>query len=114
MIPSFDRGDLIRLGNPVGDNDDGSAREPFTNIDGVATDPTIVSLRILKPSGATLTYNWPAQGEGDDVLIREGVGRFYFDVALDEFDTWAWQLAGTGAVETTENGRFHVRWSPFS
>lgn len=114
MIPSFDRGDLIRLGNVVGDNDDGTTREPFTNLASVATDPTAVSLQVLKPGGTLLVYNWPLQGPGDGVLDHPSTGRFSWDLHLDETGAWAWQLSGTGTVETSEAGRFFVRWSPFA
>jgi hypothetical protein len=113
-IPAFDIGDRVRLGNASGDNDDGSARAPFADTAGVATDPTSVVLTILQPDGSALAYSWPTQDTNDGLLTREAVGRFYRDITLDADGTWSWELRGTGAVETSETGKLYVRWSPFA
>ena len=110
-IPGYDVGDLIRLGNQAGDNEDETARVAFTDIAGVAADPTSVSLVIKKPDGTGLTYNYPTQGAGDGVLIKEATGRYYRDLELDAHGLWHWTLSGTGVVETSESGAFFVRRS---
>ena len=110
-IESFDIGDQIRLGNQVGDNADGTDRAAFTTIAGVASDPTTVTLELLKPDATTLTYAWPTQGAADGLLTREEVGRFYRDVSLDSAGLWHWTLTGTGTVGTSESGSFYVRRS---
>jgi hypothetical protein len=113
MIPSFDKNDLIRLGNPTGDNPDGSIRQPFADLLGVATDPTTVQLQVLKPDYTSLTYNWPTQGTGTGQLSKETTGRFFFDLLLDQDGTWRWTLTGVGTVTTSEEGSLFVRRSPF-
>lgn len=106
-IPSFDIGDKIRLGNQAGTNDDGSARAAFTDIAGVVTDPTTVSLEVKMPNGTVLTYGYPTGTDGN--LIREGLGRYYYDLSLGASGLWYWTLAGTGTVETSEQGALYVR-----
>jgi hypothetical protein len=113
-IPAFDVGDRIRLGNSTGTNSDGTARDPFRDVNGSATDPTAVSLQLIQPDGTLLVYNWPNQGLGDGLLLREALGRFYWDVTLSAAGRWRWKLSGTGAVETSEEGELYVRWSPFA
>lgn len=111
-VASFDIGDLLRIGNQTGTNPDGSTRAAFTNASGVATDPTAVTLQVKRESGTELVYGWPVAG-ADGTLSREEVGRFSFDVPLDESGLWSWRLAGTGAVETAEEGVFYVLHSAF-
>jgi hypothetical protein len=114
MIPSFDVGDRIRLGNASGNNADGVARQAFETLLGVPTDPTMVSLQIIRPDSTELVYNWPSQGAGDGVLDREATGRFYHDLTLDAFGKWRWRLLSTGAVETSDKGELYVRWDAFT
>lgn len=108
-ISAFDVGDKIRLGNQVGDNEDGTARSAFTDITGAAADPTAVSLELLLPDGTSAVYGYPTGVDGD--MFREELGRFYKDVSLTQGGLWHWTLAGTGTVETAEHGMFYVRQS---
>lgn len=105
---TYQHGDLLRIGNHTGD----SARLPFTNGAGVATDPTTVVLTVRLPSGTTVEYAWPTQTGSQQVLQKEATGRFYADISLTESDVWYWELAGTGAVETAAQSAFLVerRW----
>ena len=112
-IPAYDTGDKLRLGNHLGTNEDGTDRGAFTDITGVAANPTAARLELRKPDGTALVYNWPTQGTGDGVLTQEGVGRFYRDVSLTSSGLWHWNLSGTGAVETSEQGGLYARRSVF-
>lgn len=113
-IPSFDVGDRIRLGNSAGTNPDASSRDAFRDVNGTAADPTTVSLHLLLPNGTSVVYNWPDQGEGDGLLTREALGRFYGDLTLTLAGRWRWRFSSTGTVETSEEGELYVRWSPFA
>ena len=110
MITAFDVGDSIRLGNHAGTNEDETARAAFTDILGVATDPTTVVLSVKKPGVESDVYGFPTGADGN--LTKEATGRFYRDVDLDVHGLWHWQLTGTGVVETSESGAFYVRRSP--
>jgi hypothetical protein len=108
-ISAYDVGDSIRLGNHAGDNDDDTARTAFTDITGTITDPTTVSIEILKPDTTSVTYGYPSGANGN--MTKEGTGRFYYDVDLTQAGVWHWTLTGTGTVETSEQGTFYVRRS---
>lgn len=107
MIPSYDIDDSIRLGNQAGDNEDGTTRAAFTDITGAVADPTTVSLAILKPDNTSVVYGYPTGADGN--LTKEGTGRYYRDIDLDQSGLWHWTLTGTGTVETSEQGSFYVR-----
>lgn len=107
-IPGYDIGDSIRLGNHAGENEDETVRGAFTDIAGVATDPTTVSLVVRVPgSAAATTYGWPTGVDGN--LSKEATGRFYRDLAIATAGLWHWTLSGTGAVATAQSGAFYVR-----
>lgn len=114
-IPTYDIGDKVRIGNHLGSNDDGNTRDAFTNVSGVATDPSAVTLRVRKrPSGTTHIYSWPSAG-ADGTLTKEATGRFYFDVSFTTGDDgrWAWRIEGTGTVTAADEGEFTIVPSAF-
>jgi hypothetical protein len=99
---AIDIGDRRRIGNHAA-----SGAAAFTDLDGVTTDPTAVTLTIRKPNGATLLYGYPTPGVSGS-LTREALGRFYADVTLDVAGVWKIELGGTGAVVTVEQTTFTV------
>ena len=103
---AYDRGDTVRLGN-ASVADDAAA---FTTLDGTATDPTAVTLTVVRPDGTALVYGWPAAG-GALPLTRESAGRFSADVLLDQSGTWHYRLAGTGTVAAAAEGSLRVQRS---
>jgi hypothetical protein len=108
VLSAFDINDLVRIGNHTGTNGNGDSRAAFKDPLGVATDPSAVTVRLRKPSGAVLIYGWPTVA-ADGILVKEATGKFYIDVLIDEAGTWYWQLTGTGTVQTSEAGEFWVR-----
>ena len=106
-IPGYDVGDSIRLGNQAGDNEDGTTRAAFTDINGTIADPTTVSLEVRRPDTTEAVYGYPSGADGP--MTREGTGRFYRDIDLDQAGLWHWTLSGTGTVETAESGALYVR-----
>lgn len=100
---SFDRGDLVRMGNPSQDTDSAA----FTDLGGTATDPTAVVLTIVKPDGTELVYGYPSAG-ADGTLARESAGRYYYDVEIDQAGKWLYRLQGTGAVTAASEGSLRV------
>lgn len=103
-----DIGDMRRYGNHAA-----SGVAPFTNVAGVATDPTEVRLTIEKPDATQLVYVWPTPGVGESALTKEAAttGRFYADVEHDMAGIWALRLAGTGAVVAAAEDYVLVRQS---
>jgi hypothetical protein len=108
-IPAYDIGDKIRIGNHVGTNLDGNARDAFKDSAGVVTDPDTITLRLRKlPSGTTKVFGYPSGVDG--VLIKESSGRYYTDyIAVSGDDgRWGWRLEGTGLVQTADEGEFRI------
>lgn len=105
-----DRGDRDRIGNPGIDPATGLALVvppvAFTT-GGAATDPTTVTLTIVKPDQTVLVYGWPTAG-ATGTLTRESAGRFYAEVTYDQSGSWTYRLEGTGAVVAAEEGRVRV------
>jgi predicted secreted protein len=99
-----DIGDLERIGNPSQATDSAA----FTTLAGAATDPTAVTLVVLKPDGSKLHYGWPSAG-ADGTLVRESAGRFFYDVLIDQSGTWRFRLAGTGNVTAAAEGSLTVQ-----
>ena len=75
----------------------------FTNMAGVATDPTTITLTIRSPSGRTDIYTY-ARGE----IVRAATGSYYKSVPVNEGQTWSWRWIGTGAVAQVDQGQFGV------
>jgi hypothetical protein len=98
-----DIGDLVRFGNPSLD----PASAPFTDLDGVPTNPSMVELTIVKPDQTELAYAWPGAGP-DGSLTNESVGRFYYAVLIDQSGPWQFRLAGQGAVTAAAEGVLRV------
>lgn len=72
-------------------------------VDGVATDPTTVSLIITTPTGTETTYTWAASE-----ITRTSAGVFTKNIACTEDGTWTFQWVGTGAASDTETGTWDV------
>jgi hypothetical protein len=104
-----DVGDYIYIGNHSSLTDDNGVQlAPFRNSAGVATDPTTVTILIEDGAGVTTAYTWPT---GSPAVSKEATGRFYVarTPTAAEAGFWYFRLAGTGAVQTAEQGRLFVR-----
>lgn len=101
---SYDVGDVVRVGNYSG----ASLSAAFSDIAGVATDPTAVTLTIDRPDGTELVYGWPSAG-ADGTLTKESTGRFYADVQVTQAGLWEYTLVGTGAAAAAATTRFIAR-----
>lgn len=75
----------------------------WTNMAGVATDPTTITLKVKSPSGRTDTYIY-ALGQ----IARAAKGSYYKNITVDEGQTWTWRWIGTGAVAQVDQGQFGV------
>lgn len=84
----IDVGDVVRI------------QATFRDIDGVARDPTTVTLRVRKPSGTVTT---PAVSHP-----TPGSGVYYADVSLDEAGVWRYEWTTTGNPTVAEGGEFYV------
>ena len=107
----IDVGDMVRFGNALIDPATGQAQATppgaFTT-GGVATDPTLATLVIVKPDGTRLTYGWPVDG-ADGSLVRESAGRYFHDDTIDQAGVWRFRLASTGSVVAAAEGMLSIR-----
>ncbi len=94
---SYDLGDQVRLS------------ATFTDVDGAAVDPTVITVKWAAPNGAVtdLTY-------GVDLNVtQEETGVFYVDFVPDAAGTWAYRWESSGTVTAAAEGAFMVRRSAF-
>ena len=66
----------------------------FTDDSGQAADPTVVSLTVTTPSGAT-TYTY-----GGGIIERTAAGRYRYDHTPTTAGRYAYRWLGTGLVES--------------
>ena len=64
----------------------------------VATNPTTVTIHLLKPDG---TISHPT-------AVSDGSGVYHFDIIYDQEGTYVWHFVGTGAVAASIRGDQYV------
>lgn len=84
----------------------------FTNAAGTATDPTTVTLKLLRPDGTVTTLVYLTDVE----LVRDSAGNYHADVipVAGENGIWWFRWAATGAVQAADEQAFFVRPSRFA
>jgi hypothetical protein len=81
-----------------------SSAPGFKNFADVATDPTTVRFRFVKPDGTVTTWVF-----GTDVqVVRDSAGLFHADVPADQPGKWFYRWEGTGAVVAAFEHEFRV------
>lgn len=74
-------------------------RATFTDIAGVPTNPSAVTLRVRKPDGTVLTPS----------PTNPGVGIYSHLLSPDLSGWWTYRFIGTGTNAAAEEARFFVR-----
>lgn len=79
------------------------------SVNGIATDPTTVTLKIKKPDGTVVTFTYPAS------IAKDSVGNYHYDympptIAADPsaIGKYTWRWDGTGTVKAADEGSFKV------
>lgn len=72
------------------------------NVDGVATNPTTVTLTLEQPDGVTSDLTGPQ-------LDNPTTGSFRRDVLVSQAGQWKFRWVGTGAAAGAEQGSFMAR-----
>jgi hypothetical protein len=91
MANTYDIGDLVRVTGT------------FT-VSGTATDPTTITLKVLPPGSAVLTYTY-ALSE----VTKSATGVYYKDIPITSSGTWYYRWISTGTVVSAGEEYFHVR-----
>ena len=92
MINYYKKGQKVRV------------RCTFT-VDGVPTDPTTITCKIMDPSRNVTPYVYGTDGE----LVRDGTGVYHVDVVTDETQEWNFRFEGTGICTAVEESTFGVQ-----
>jgi len=83
----------------------------FTNVSGVAVDPSTVAVKWRDPSGNTTTKTYGV----DAVVTKTGTGVYEVIMDIDEQGKWYYRWEGTGATgaQGAAERSFEVRDSMF-
>jgi uncharacterized protein YfaS (alpha-2-macroglobulin family) len=94
---SYDRGDLVRVSVNF-------------QVDGVATDPTAVTLKVRKPDGTVDTFTFV----GGDV-VKDSTGNYHHDIntTAGPAGVWSYRFEGIGAAQGAEEAEFIVKAGAF-
>lgn len=95
-ITIYDVGDSARLSFP------------FRDVNGAPVDPTDLSVTIRKPDG-TLTTEQYNPGS----IVKDSVGNYHLDIAVDQEGDWFYTVAGTGAATAVGTRAFYA-WAPWT
>lgn len=71
----------------------------FTDVDGLAADPTDVTIKHRVGNTGTITTEVYNGGAGN--VIKDSVGNYHLDVLLDTIGTWYWRAIGDDALGET-------------
>lgn len=82
----------------------------FTDDEGVAADPTVVTLTYVGPIGSEIELTY----DGENALTRDEAGSYYVDIVPQTAGAWRYRWAGSGAVTAATEGQFEVRRSYFA
>jgi hypothetical protein len=72
-------------------------------VNGVATDPTTITLKIKNPVGTIILYTY-ALAE----VIKSATGNYYKDLGTDMDGRWIYVWVGTGTCEAVDEGYFEI------
>lgn len=74
-------------------------------VNGVLTDPTTVTCKIMDPSKNVTTYIYGT----DAALVKDSTGIYHVDVVTDEKKQWNYRFEGTGVCTAVEESAFGVQ-----
>ena len=95
MANTYDKGALVRIS------------VTFT-VSAVNTDPTTIALKVQDPSGNEATYTY-ALGQ----VTKTAIGKYQYDLDIDEMGYWYYRWIGTGAVVAASEEHFLIRPTEF-
>lgn len=95
-ITVYHVGDLVRIA------------AVFKDVNGTATDPTTITLKVKDPSGNTDTYTYAA-GQ----ITKASTGNYHRDISIDETGDWHYEWVSTGSGQGVEPGEFTVEPTHF-
>lgn len=97
MTTTYDVGDLVRV------------TATFTNLEGTASDPEGVSVRVRQPDGTVTTLVYGT----DNAVVRDNTGVYHVDIDATTAGTWSYRFAGTGTGRGAAESTFFVQRTRF-
>lgn len=94
---AYDRGDLVRLSASF-------------DVDDVATNPTALTFKLLRPDGTTQAY----VAGTDAQLVHDSTGNYHVDWSAAQEGVHYYRFEGTGAAQAASEQSFVIRHSRFS
>lgn len=82
----------------------------FQKADKTLTDPTIVRLRIIDPTGAAVTHIYAV---GSGLITRDSAGLYRAQIVPSIPGRWHYRWEGFGVLNAAAEGAFNVPASPF-
>ena len=79
------------------------------SVNGVATDPTTVTLAVTTPTGTTTTYAYSLAE-----ITKDSAGVYHKDISCTEAGTWSYVWTGTGSASDVQAGTWQVDSAPAS
>jgi hypothetical protein len=77
----------------------------IVDVNGSPADPTTLTLKVKKPDLSLTTYVYPG---GDGTIVKDSLGNYHADIALDQALTWRYDWVGTGTAVFAEGATFYV------
>lgn len=90
-ITIYDVGDSARLSFP------------FRDVNDAPVDPTDLSVTIRKPDGTLTTEEY-----NPGSIVKDSVGNYHLDIAVDQEGDWFYTVAGTGAATAVGTRAFYA------
>jgi hypothetical protein len=85
----YDIGDVVRI------------TASFTNVAGVAADPTTTALLVMLPDGSEASY-------ATEALVHDSIGTFHLDLGIAQSGTYSYRWTGSGTVAAVMEDSFEV------
>lgn len=78
-------------------------------VNGVATDPTTVTLNVQDPAGVVTSYTYAGAQ-----IAKDSVGNYHYDLNVVTQGAWLYEFIGTGTCIAASEGSFTVSLSVFA
>ena len=92
MTVAYDQGDTRRL------------NVAFTDISGVAADPSAITFIIREPDGTLTTYVYVTDAE----LVKSSTGNYYVDWSIAQQGRHAIRWNGVGTIDASVESEFYA------
>ena len=97
MAGAYDINDLVRC------------TAQFKTTSGTLVDPTAVIFKLKNPAGTVTSFTYGVDAD----LVRDSLGKYHIDVAVDRVGIWHYRFEGTGTAKAASESKFSIKQSAF-